>query len=1571
VNYTPIQNYLTQKATDILSKKLKTTVQVAHVRIDFLNHLLIQGLYIEGQQHDTLLYAGELQVRITDWFILNKGKNVIKYVGLKDAYAHIYRTRASDVWNYEFIANAFNTGSKDTTSPDIELGLEKISIKRTRFHSDDAWGGNDADIDVGNLDINGKQLDSKKKTIDINNIDIQNTLVVVNNYRGGKPHDTAIINYSEIFDTTAFNPAKWVVSCNKLLLDKCTFRLNQSDKPPVVGEFDPDHIYINDINLSVNKVHVVGDTIRGRIAHLTAKDRSGVMIKEMRSDVSVSPIASICSNLYLETNNSKVYDYYAMLYRHFPDFLDYNNKVTMVGHVHNASVDIKDVAYFAPALHIFPPVVLKVNTNTIGTVAKLDCKDIVMIDGDATLKGNLTMTGLPDVYKTYFDFQNGEVVFNAASIYKYAPALKDNPNIDIDKITHASYRGNYVGFIENFSSEGVLATNLGTVVTNTKFTIPIQTKADIQYSGTVSADTFNIGVLFKQPNLRTVTFKADVEGNGVDFNDGAQIKIKSNINQFELKDYNYKNIYADGIVAKRRFDGNLKINDPNLGIIFNGYFDFSDKNNMIVNARANLLNSDFKALHLFKDSFTAIADFDLNCAGKSIDDFTGYAKLNNINISRNHHRLNLDSVLVTSSEYNRQKWLVIESNALTARIKGNYELSKLGLSMQYYLSGYLPNYIEPPKNLAPEQNITFEVTTKEIDSLLGVVIPMFRGFNHATLKGTLSTIQQTLALNVKVPHGTIGNAHMNNIAITGDGNYKKLSLNMSVDEIRIGDSLLNVTMSAKTTIGNDSFRFNINTETPESYGTASINGEAYTHNDSLYLTFAPSDFYLDKNKWEIPTGSNIILSTDYLFIRNLFLQSGNQKISVNTQNENTKHSVGFAINNVEILPLSNIAGIASYRPDGILSGDIGIDDIFNKPIVNCDVRATHVICNGDTIGNIMLAGNYNTGKKEITLEKKSGIYLYNSSLTLSGNMLLDSTSDQKIEGNIYFDNAPVAWVNPYVHGYVSGLKGTVKGAIQLSGTASNPKFDGSLSLRDACVHVDYLGTTYTVPSAILNIKNKKIEIGSMAAYDVYKNKAEITGEITHKGFTEFALNLALTAPKLEVFNLTNYDNKYFYGNLIAEVQEFTVKGPIENIVMNATGSPADKSHIYIPVTHGGDVSEYNYVTFKSYKVNKTKNVKAIPKTKYKLAININANVTPQAEVTLLLDPASGGDINAKGYCNNLQMNITMGGDFRMYGNYIIDEGDYTFKLKQLAFVKNFLLNSGSEINFNGPLSSTNLAINATYSTKARLYDLLSESELSRLSGNEPSDAKAPQKVNVLLHMNGNLQKPEFTYNIELSEKRSIGTYAYSKLEHINQSDRDLIDQVGALLLIGAFIPPDGLAGATAGTGAVSNASDYISSSVSSQLTNIMNKIIGDKKLSLQLNYKSYNLSDPSAGSAINRNELKIGLQKKFFDDRFVIDFGSVYDWGKPTTASSNAAGNLAGDFRAQYLLTQDGRVRLNAFYTSDYDALQYQTIQRNGIGISWRKSFDSFSELVHGAKYLKIQEEKKTDTTSAKTNDTH
>ena len=181
INYSPVQTWLARRAARVLSDRLETRVSVANLKVGFLNSLLVQGVYIEDKKKDTILYAGEIAVRITDWFIF-KDKPVLHYVSLKDAYAHLYREADSKDWNYDFIAEAFSTPQtkENPEGKPFEFDLEKVKLENVRFHMDDRWIGEDMYYDIGTANINSDGLNFKNKTINVKSIEISRSQVALN-----------------------------------------------------------------------------------------------------------------------------------------------------------------------------------------------------------------------------------------------------------------------------------------------------------------------------------------------------------------------------------------------------------------------------------------------------------------------------------------------------------------------------------------------------------------------------------------------------------------------------------------------------------------------------------------------------------------------------------------------------------------------------------------------------------------------------------------------------------------------------------------------------------------------------------------------------------------------------------------------------------------------------------------------------------------------------------------------------------------------------------------------------------------------------------------------------------------------------------------------------------------------------------------------------------------------------------------------------------------------------------------------------------------------------------------------
>lgn len=1562
INLTPVQNFLAQKAVSYLSGKLHTKVSLRHVRIDLLNSVSLEGLYIEDRQQDTLLYAGSARLRITDWFFL-KDKPVISYVGLQNAYVRLYRPADSKDWNYQFVIDAFAPKEQKPSKKEggtMQLDLRRVSLDRVRFHMVDAWTGSDMIGELQAVEVDARKIDFDKKIIDVRAIDGKQVLFGLRDYKGGRPPSARKSPAgTPVIDTTPFNPDGWKINLARLQLEDSRFFFDDPDTKAPAGYFDPVHMNITGIGLDARDIVIRGDTLTGDLRLLKARERCGMVIRKMSAKVKVSPLISECRDLVLQTANSRLGNYYAMHYDRFPDFNDYITKVVMVADLEKSEVGIQDIVYFAPALEAYKDLSVQVSGKGKGTVEKLQVHQLALNDGMTRLEGDLYMNGLPDIETTFIDFRNGALHTNGAAAFLYAPALRTQQAIDLKALSEVHARGSFTGFISDFRTQVALQTNIGTLKAAMDMKLPRD--AEPSYRGNLSAGQFDVGRLFRLDIAGRTSFDLEVSGRSFDAKKAA-VNVKGDIAALELNSYNYRDMHVDGLLQGRKFDGRLSARDPNLNLDFDGKVDFSEEYPLF-NLRASIAHINAGALRLTADSISGSGDVMLNFRGSNIDNFTGEAFVYNVDLLRDSNRLNIDSLHLVSLQHpGGAKELRLSTNGLDARVTGHFSLMDLPASGKMFLSYYLPQYISRPEKVNETQDLDFEIMTGDTDDLLSLFSHALRVGGGARLSGSMDMPRRQLQLTGTIPFLGYNNLRFNNIQIDGNGTYSGLGLEVMASGIKAGERDIASSAQFQTHIFQDTARFQLLTTTPTSIGSAELNGLAYADRDSFFLHILPSGFYFNQSRWEIPAGNEIVFAKDYLSFSSLHLRSGLQHIAVNDQGKGKPNEANVLIEYLDIAPLFTLLGREDMNMDGRINGNIQVSSLLREQLVGFDVSADNLRINTDTLGAVRLAGSYDLGKQLIELKEGSGLSYKDSRAELTGTYSFNPASRENVNARIHLDHANVNWATPFLKGYVHDLSGHISGDISISGNAFDPITRGSVHLDEVGFAPDVTGVHYVIKDADIGVSDTRFDFGSVTVTDDEGRTGTLSGNIAHSRLSKMNFRLNLRSDNIKVVDLKEFQNPNFYGDVKASVQ-LRLSGPANNLTLNIFATPQSKSHLFIPIGYGSDVGAYDYIHFKQY--GEAPPVSDVSHNK--LNIRIDAIATPDLEATIILDPGTGDQIWAKGN-GNIILEIPSDGEMKMNGNYVIDEGKYNFSFKQLQvlnYKRQFTINSNSVIKWNGDVADADLDVSAYAQIKARLYDLIiSEVDRLNLAQSEIRDAQIMQMVNVQMNMKGSLKVPELSFRLDLAENRSVGTYAYQKLQRINSDDKELLNQVASLLLLEQFVPPEGISNSNAvASGTINNMSELISSAASSQITNFANKILGMEDLYIGLRYKNYNLADnsqPANGiNYLNRNEAGVNLRKNFFNNRLIVEVGGVYDWGRNGGSQSDLTTNFAGDFRVQYLLSEDGRVRFNVFRTSNYDALFSQLIGRQGVGLSYRKSFNNFRGLFQSRSRTKQEEEQK------------
>ncbi|MBL0135361.1 MAG: hypothetical protein IPP79_15990 [Chitinophagaceae bacterium] len=668
-----VQNWLVGQVTDKLSRDLHTTVEIKHVDFSFFDKMNLEGTLIKDLNKDTLLYAGVLTVSVNDWFFF-KDNIELKYIGLKDAYIHL--KRSDSTWNTKFLADYFGGGSKKDASKPIQLDLKMIDLDNIHFLQEDGWRGEDMEMKLGKLTVDADKVDLASKTIHIRSLLLAKPIYAITEYEGNRP-DSLIPkdDFHKIKNDTAhlrWNPEHWSIKIDDLSLTDGEFRTIKKGDPPTDAYFDGSNIRFFNIQGKFKDVRLVNDSILASV-NITAKERSGLEVTQLTAAVRFHPEAMEFDKLDLRTPKSRLHNYFAMRYDSFDELSSFISKVKLEGNFDNAELNSDDIAYFAPPLQKWKKKI-RVQGRITGTVEDLQAKNLIVEAGNNTyLNGNIHMTGLPEIEKTYIDFDANSFRTTYIDAVALIPQLKEITQPRLDLMEFLRFKGNFTGFINDFVTYGTLETKLGTIVSDLNMKLP--EKGNTRYSGNLQTNGFDIGRFFGMDEVGKISFKGKVDGNGVKMNN-LTAKLDGTVAELDINGYTYRNLSLRGTIAKKLFNGNFASNDPNFDAVLEGLIDFS-KEVPKFDFVASIQKADLQKIKITKDPIEFSGKFRFDFSGNSIDNFLGDAHIYDANLIHKGTRLPFDSLTVESKVLDNNKVITVLSNEFDAALVGEFTINEL------------------------------------------------------------------------------------------------------------------------------------------------------------------------------------------------------------------------------------------------------------------------------------------------------------------------------------------------------------------------------------------------------------------------------------------------------------------------------------------------------------------------------------------------------------------------------------------------------------------------------------------------------------------------------------------------------------------------------------------------------------------------------------------------------------------------------------------------------------------------------------------------------------------------------
>ena len=311
--------------------------------------------------------------------------------------------------------------------------------------------------------------------------------------------------------------------------------------------------------------------------------------------------------------------------------------------------------------------------------------------------------------------------------------------------------------------------------------------------------------------------------------------------------------------------------------------------------------------------------------------------------------------------------------------------------------------------------------------------------------------------------------------------------------------------------------------------------------------------------------------------------------------------------------------------------------------------------------------------------------------------------------------------------------------------------------------------------------------------------------------------MGLTTKRIEALKTTLADNSLFYGTAHCS-GDILITGAGDQVKLDINVRSEEGTQIVIPLETPASASENSFIRFVNHDtLSNAKPVEIAPPDEGTFEMNLNITATPAAKMQILFNSTLGDVISGQG-SGNLRMVYDKQDNFTIFGNYTIDKGDYLFTL-QNVIGKKFKLEEGGTITFNGDPYEALVDLNALYTLKASVKDLLVDTYKNENTGRIPVECK--------INLSRKLLNPALKFDIffPTADERTK-----DELQQFISTQDDINRQMLALLLIGQFYTPEYIRGRNdmqSNTGALVGAttSEMLSNQLSNWLSQISSNLI--------------------------------------------------------------------------------------------------------------------------------------------------
>lgn len=1359
--------------------------------------------------------------------------------------------------------------------------------------------------------------------------DAQMNMVIQDNPdEGGEQVDNLTRIFGLVKKENVQYSEKEIFHIRKVDIEDFTFRLKNytSNKTPYGGGINWNDLDISKIHIDVREMQFKGGIMSGEVEDMSFIEKSGYKCNSISGKARVGNGKTIVNDLKLLDPWSDIeLPLYMMSYSSSVAFQNYIEEVRMDAEIARSVIDFKTLGYFAPELQKNSLIIDTDGGIFSGTVDDFSVRNMKVSSRAGGFAGTITgnMKGIPDIEKTTINAKVQKFAVSSKGLGLFISEWMEDGELDLSRFAEETIfhiNAHAHGLLNNLNVKADISSSLGNVIGDIRLDDIIKEDRQIGISGSITTQDLDIGRFIGTDIIGETTLKASADVKLPDGKHALSASIDSlDIDRLHIHGYDYSQISGSGSLAEDDFDGRIACNDPNLNFIFHGRLGLSPRtNNTLYRFYAIVGHANLNAMNLDKRgkseiSFRTSADFTRTKGG----DIYGDISLGDLFLENRDGRYDIGEIKLTSLSRNDIYRMGIKSGFINGTFTGTAPVTEFISDLNdITLKKELPSLFSEPGYEWKGNRYSLDVEFSKMHDVLSFAMPGLYIADNTSLSAKI-TDKGKLSGSLSSQRIAFSTNYMKDIELNFNNLNNQFNGELRSNEISIATLKL-CENSFRMLADDDHIGLGYvydNKSELENRGEFILHGNLSRIQDKprLGINILPSMVYLNSREWRIQP-SQFEIDKDGVQVSSIEFLSDDQSINIHGNLSNTrKDTLSLNLNRFDISILNPLLGGNQFGIKGAMTGSVQLTSAPKSKGLLADLICDSTYLAGKPLGVLSIGSNWDDDFERFDLTVKNEI-AGQSNLNILGKL---TPKTKSLEAIAHLDRLQIDYAKPFMEEIFSDMSGYISGSINLDGPLNSLDISSENTvLEEGMLRIAYTNVPYYADGAF-HIDRSGVYFDDIAIKDRYTGTGAISGSINWDIFKNIRFNTKIKVNEIEGINLTEHQNETFYGSLFA-TGNITLTGPVSNLSMNIDAMTAKPGELHIPIATTATSGSTNLLKFTEIEQDvfidpyeimisrmQSKDAEAS-----NFVVNLHVNAQPDVTAFVEIDKASGHVLSGRG---NGTLDLTASEEtFSINGDYTLTGGNYKFVA--LGFVnRDFEIQDGSSVTFNGDIFDSSLDIDALYRTKVSLSTLISDT----------TSVANRRTVECGIKITDKLINPRLSFSIEIPE---LDPTIKSRVESALSTEDKVQKQFLSVLLSNSFLPDEQSGIFNNSTMLYSNVAEVMSS----QLNNILQKlnIPVDLGLNYQPNEKGNDVFD-------------VAVSTQMFNNRVVVN-GSVGN----KQYSSGGQTDVVGDLDIEIKLDRSGAFRLNLFsHSADSYTNYLDNSQRNGVGLTYQTEFNSLRQF--------------------------